>query len=82
MVDNPWQRQNGFSAWKVFVEVPLSCFQSAFQRHREKDWLNSVDIFSLQGAFEIPLVFSENFLLRNLFWAAGERPFDKASLYP
>ena len=82
MVDIAWQRQNGFFSWKVLVDVSLSCFQSVFQRDREKDLLNSVDIFSLHGAFEIPLVFSENFLLRNLFWAAGERPFDKASLYP
>ena len=62
--------------------MSLSCFQSVFQRDREKDLLNSVDIFSLQGAFEILLVFSETFLLRNLIWAAGERTFDKASLYP
>ena len=71
-----------FFSLESFVEMSFSCFQSVFQRDREKDLLNSVDIFSLHGAFEIPLVFSENFLLRNLFWAAGERPFDKASLYP
>ena len=31
------KEQNGFSPWRFFVEVPLSCFQSIF--HRERDWL-------------------------------------------
>ena len=68
-----------------FVEVPFSCFQSVFQRERERKiiLLNSVDIFSLQGAFEIPLVFSENFLLRSLFWVTGGLASYKASfLHP
>ena len=72
-----------FPLERVLLKCLFPVFKVYFrEREREKDLLNSVDIFSLQGAFEIPLVFSENFLLRNLFWAAGERPFDKASLYP
>ena len=69
MVDSAWQRAKWFFLLKVFVGVPLSCFKSVFQRKLEL--LNSVDIPSLQGAFEILLVIFESFLLRNLFCVAG-----------
>ena len=49
--------------------MPLPCFKGAFQRKLEL--LNSVDIPSLQGAFEILLVIFESFLSRNLFCVAG-----------
>ena len=69
MVDSAWQRAKWFFLLKVFVGVPLSCFKSVFQRKLEL--LNSVDIPSLQGAFEILLVIFESFLSRNLFCVAG-----------
>ena len=69
MVDSAWQRAKWFFSLKVFVGVPLSCFKSVFQRKLEL--LSSVDIPSLQGAFEILLVVFESFLLGNLFCVAG-----------